>query len=193
MAIIHNFIVLCYFLKMICYLCKSEKNEDEFILRKDGLRYKMCMDCNEEVQKKKLENKGKRLFHTEKDRTCYKCMRFLPVTNFTRRSTGTYFSACKECNKYEFSHTRRARLLEAGGKFTQKEFNDLLKNITHVLCVKGNGLIYHYLNIKKFHGLLIILYQSIHCLSKSMVQMTLQIFNLCVFLVIQKKGIGCDK
>ena len=105
---------------MICYLCKSEKNEDEFILRKDGLRYKMCMDCNEEVQKKKLENKGKRLFHTEKDRTCYKCMRFLPVTNFTRRSTGTYFSACKECNKYEFSHTRRARLLEAGGKFTQK-------------------------------------------------------------------------
>ena len=25
------------------------------------------------------------------------------------------------------THTRRARLLEAGGKFTQKEFNDLLK------------------------------------------------------------------
>ena len=114
-------------LNMICYLCKSEKNVDEFILRRDGLRYKMCKVCNEEVQKKKLVNKGKRLRHTDNSRTCYKCMRFLPVTNFTRRATGTYFSACKECNKYEFSHTRRARLHEAGGKFTQKEFNELLK------------------------------------------------------------------
>ena len=34
--------------------------------------------------------------------------------NFTKRSVGTYFSACKECNKYEFQHTRRARLAEGG-------------------------------------------------------------------------------
>ena len=54
-------------------------------------------------------------------------MRFLPTINFTQRATGTYFSACKECNKFEFQHTRRARLLEAGGKFTQKEFNSLLE------------------------------------------------------------------
>ena len=90
---------------MICYLCKCDKDETEFIIRKDGLRYKMCKVCNEDVQKKKLENKGKRLCHTETARTCYKCMRFLPTNNFTRRATGTYFSACKECNKYDFQHT----------------------------------------------------------------------------------------
>ncbi len=100
---------------MICYLCKCDKDETEFIIRKDGLRYKMCKVCNEDVQKKKLENKEKRLYHTETAKTCYMCMRFLPTNNFTRRATGTYFSACKECNKYEFQHTRRARLLEAGG------------------------------------------------------------------------------
>ena len=54
-------------------------------------------------------------------------MRFLPNNNFTLRATGTYYSACKECNKYEFQHTRRARILEAGGTFTQKEFSDLLE------------------------------------------------------------------
>ena len=112
---------------MFCYLCKCDKDETEFIKRKDGLRYKMCKVCNEDVQKKKLDNKGRRLYHTDTARTCYKCMRFLPTNNFTRRATGTYFSACKECNKYEFQHTRRARLLEAGGTFTQKEFNDLLQ------------------------------------------------------------------
>jgi len=112
---------------MICYLCKIEKDENEFIIRKDGLRYKMCKICNEEVQKKKFKNKSKRLEHTSTHRTCYKCMRFLTVDNFTRRATGTYYSACKECNKYEFQHTRRSRLSEAVGKFTQKEFNELLK------------------------------------------------------------------
>ena len=111
---------------MICYLCKSEKNVDEFILRRDGLRYKMCKVCNEEVQKKKLEIKGKRLTHSKTHRTCYKCMRFLPSALFTKRATGTYFSACKECNKYEFQHVRRARLMKVGGKFTTKEFNALL-------------------------------------------------------------------
>ena len=111
---------------MICYLCNNDKDENEFIIRKDGLRYKMCKICNEDVQKKRLENKGKRLKHTDKGRTCYKCMRFLPTSNFTRRATGTFFSACKECNKFEFQHTRRARLLQAGGKFTKKEFDYLL-------------------------------------------------------------------
>ena len=112
--------------KMKCYLCNLEKREDDFIVRKDGIRYKMCKICNRDVQRKKAAN-GKKLHHTLENRTCYKCMRFLPNTNFTKRSVGTYFSACKECNKYEFQHTRRARLAEAGGKFTKKEFDELIK------------------------------------------------------------------
>ena len=39
-----------------------------------------------------------------------KCMRLLEKERFTRRSKGSYFSACKECNKYEFAHLRRSRL-----------------------------------------------------------------------------------
>ena len=115
---------------MICYLCNIDKTIEDFIVRKDGLRYKMCKSCNLEVQKKRLENKGKRLNHTDEHRTCYKCMRLLPNKEFTRRATGTYYSACKDCNKYEFAHKRRVRLLEAGGTFTQKEFDELLKKYT---------------------------------------------------------------
>ena len=112
-----------------CYLCKKDKEIEEFTLRKDGLRYQMCKLCNLDVQKRKKGNKGK-LRHTDSSRTCYKCERFLPNNQFTLRSSGTYFSACKECNKYEFSHRRRSRLLMAEGNFTTKEFNDLLKKIT---------------------------------------------------------------
>ena len=65
-----------------CYLCDATKPLKEFIKRKDGIYYRMCKDCNEEVQKKKLENPGKRLKHTDTHRTCYKCMRFLENTNF---------------------------------------------------------------------------------------------------------------
>ena len=81
----------------------------------------MCMACNNEVQVKKLADPGKRLTHTDTHRTCYKCMRVLEVTNFIRRSTGIYYSACKECNKYEFAHVRRARKLNSTRSFTFQE------------------------------------------------------------------------
>ncbi len=111
-----------------CYLCKTEKDLNSFIRRKDGRYYRMCMPCNEEVQKKKLEKKkGKKNIHTATHRTCYKCQRFLTNDNFTKRSVGTYFSACKECNKYGFAQTRRSRLMNSEGSFTSKEFNEKLK------------------------------------------------------------------
>jgi len=110
----------------LCYLCKREKNISEFILRKDGIRYKMCAACNADVQRKKEKAGKQRLKHTDSHRTCYKCMRFLANSEFTRRATGTYFSACKDCNKYGFGHLRRARVKNAEGSFTAKEFNDLL-------------------------------------------------------------------
>ena len=111
-----------------CYLCKVEKPWDEFIQRKDGIYYQMCRVCNDEVQAKKLANPRKRLPHTETHRTCYKCMRVLEVNNFIRRATGTYYSACKECNRYTFAHVRRARKLNSTGSFTVKEFAELLSN-----------------------------------------------------------------
>ena len=40
-----------------CYLCNQEKNLEEFIQRKDGIYYRMCKTCNEEVQKKKFKVK----------------------------------------------------------------------------------------------------------------------------------------
>jgi len=54
-------------------------------------------------------------------------MRLLEKERFTRRSKGSYFSACKECNKYEFAHLRRSRLQKSEGRFTSKEFQQLLK------------------------------------------------------------------
>lgn len=108
-----------------CYLCKQEKSLDSFIERDDGIRYRMCKQCNADVQLKKSNNT--KLQHTDTHRTCYKCMRILTVCQFTRRSNGTYFSACKECNRYVFGQTRRCRLKNVEGSFTAAEFNDLLK------------------------------------------------------------------
>mgnify|MGYP001243908819 CR=1 FL=1 len=109
-----------------CYKCKTDKDLIQFTRRKDGKYYRMCKSCNEKLHLGK--NKGKRLKHTDTHRTCYKCQRVLLVENFTRRATGIYFSACKECNKYGFGQTRRARLLNAEGNFTSKEFNNKLKD-----------------------------------------------------------------
>ena len=53
-------------------------------------------------------------------------MRVLKNESFVRRSTGIYFSACKECNKYGFAQTRRARLVASEGSFTSKEFKEKL-------------------------------------------------------------------
>ena len=51
-----------------CYLCKTEKPLEDFIVRKDGIRYRMCRQCNSEVQAKKHRNP--KLEHTETHRTC---------------------------------------------------------------------------------------------------------------------------
>ena len=88
------------------------------------------MQISREPDSSKLKGvklKRIRLKHTSTHRTCYKCRRFLHVNNFTRRKVGTYFSACKECNKYFFQQKRRALLAQTEGSFTAKEFQDLLK------------------------------------------------------------------
>lgn len=96
----------------------------------------MCIDCNNKLHIAK--NSKKKLHHTDTHRTCYLCKRFLTVNNFVRRATGTYFSACKECNKFVFAQRRRARLLNAKGKFTTKEFQEKLKQYPACPICKRN-------------------------------------------------------
>ena len=108
-----------------CYLCKADKALDNFIKKRNNTHYNMCRSCLSEVLLKKSKGK-KRLHHTVTARTCYLCRRFLPVSEFTRRATGTYFSACKDCNRNVFAQRRRARLADAEGSFSTEEWEALL-------------------------------------------------------------------
>jgi 5-methylcytosine-specific restriction endonuclease McrA len=72
-----------------------------------------------------------RLTHTATDRTCYLCRRFLPVASFTSRTNGTYFSACKDCNRHVFAQRRRARLAGAGGSYSLAQWQALVATYTH--------------------------------------------------------------
>jgi 5-methylcytosine-specific restriction endonuclease McrA len=110
-----------------CYVCKTSKPLKAFTLRRDGRHYRMCSDCLSKSLSKNADGRRRKLSHTDTHRTCYKCSRLLPCELFTKRANGTYFSACKECNKYEFQQVRRSRLLDVGGSFTTGEFFALLR------------------------------------------------------------------
>ena len=118
--------------KRRCYLCEVTKPISDFIQRIDSRYYRMCRTCFSAVLKKRDGEKSRRLKHTKTHRTCYLCRRFLPVNQFTRRKTGTYFSACKDCNKNVFGPRRRARLNKSDGSFTTKEWEALLAK--HKCC-----------------------------------------------------------
>lgn len=110
-----------------CYVCKEEKPLSSFSLRRDGRHYRMCGACLSKSLEKKSLGTRRKLLHNDTHRTCYKCSRVLPCEQFTKRANGSFFSACKECNKYEFQQVGRARLLSVGGSFTTEEFQTLLK------------------------------------------------------------------
>ena len=110
-----------------CYLCKVPKPLTHFIQRVDSTHYNMCRACLSEVLSRKSGRKKQRLHHTDAKRTCYLCRRFLPTEKFTRRSNGTYFSGCKDCNLNVFAQRRRARMKGAAGSFTTKEWNELIE------------------------------------------------------------------
>jgi 5-methylcytosine-specific restriction endonuclease McrA len=109
-----------------CYRCQVEKPLDAFILRIDARHYNMCRSCLSEVLAQSSSGKKVRLKHTPTHRTCYLCRRFLPVESFTLRSNGTYFSACKVCNRHVFAQRRRARLKGAVGSYTRAEWEALV-------------------------------------------------------------------
>jgi hypothetical protein len=121
-----------------CYRCKQPKSAGDFITRVDDRHYRMCRACVSEVLQARPGQKKGRLPHTETHRTCYLCRRLLPNGAFTRRRGGSYFSACKECNRHVFAQRRRARLAEAGGSYTVAEWRELVAR--HDRCPDCAGI-----------------------------------------------------
>ncbi|MSR36948.1 MAG: HNH endonuclease [Gemmatimonadetes bacterium] len=109
-----------------CYRCKKAKSPTRFTRRRDGRVYDMCRGCVSEVLQRRPLATRTRLHHTASHRTCYLCTRSLTKAHFTRRTVGTYFSACKDCNSLVFAQRRRARLLAAEGEFTRAEWELVL-------------------------------------------------------------------
>jgi len=112
---------------MRCYRCGLEKSDDAFTQRVDERHYRMCRACVSEILTVRTGSKKTRLPHTKTHRICYLCRRTLPNDRFTRRSNGTHFSACKDCNRHVFAQRRRARLNAAGGSYTLAEWQALLQ------------------------------------------------------------------
>ena len=82
---------------------------DDHPRRIDGIddkHYGFCRGCAYAVRR---QPEGKKLTHGDAERTCYLCRRTMDTANFTKRSSGSYFSACKECNKWSLSARSRAK------------------------------------------------------------------------------------
>ena len=116
--------------KKRCYRCSIEKPLLHFIQRVDDRHYSMCRVCVTEILSSRPRKK-ERLNHTTTHRTCYLCRRLQPNSDFTQRSNGTFFSACKECNKNVFAQRRRARMAASGGTFTTEEWENKLALYDH--------------------------------------------------------------
>jgi hypothetical protein len=110
----------------MCYRCGERKSAALFTRRIDDRHYRMCQACVSEILAARPSGGRERLAHTATHRTCYLCRRVLSVADFTRRSNGSYFSACKACNRHVFAARRRARLEGAGGTHTRAEWDALL-------------------------------------------------------------------
>ena len=111
--------------KKRCYRCEALKPLEAFIQKRNNTSYDMCSTCLSEILTGTAREPKRRLPHTATTRVCYLCRRELPNIGFTRRSNGTYFSACKACNVNVFAHRRRARLAAAEGTFTTAEWEAL--------------------------------------------------------------------
>lgn len=120
-----------------CYRCCKSKPLSAFTLRVDERHYNMCRACVSEIVTRRGGARKQRLPHTSTERICYLCRRQLPNSLFTRRSNGTFFSACKECNRHVFGHRRRARLNAAEGAYTVEEWHALVALFEHCpMCLR---------------------------------------------------------
>jgi len=113
-----------------CYRCGEVKPPAAFTSRIDDRHYRMCRECVSTILLRRSSGK-QRLLHTATERICYLCRRQLPNTSFTKRSNGTYFSACKDCNRHVFAQRRRARLQAAEGSYSTAEWKALVAQYQH--------------------------------------------------------------
>jgi 5-methylcytosine-specific restriction endonuclease McrA len=109
-----------------CYRCDAKKPLEAFTQRVDDRHYSMCRSCVSEILLTRGDQRKVRLPHTELERICYLCRRTLENARFTRRSNGTYFSACKDCNRHVFAQRRRVRMRAVGGCYTVDQWQALL-------------------------------------------------------------------
>ncbi len=122
-----------------CYRCLRTKPLDAFIQRLDDRHYRMCRSCVSEILLARPVRK-ERLAHSTSARTCYLCRRTLPTGEFTRRSNGTFFSACKACNRHVFAQRRRARLKAVGGSYSLAEWTALVAKYDRCpMCLRAWG------------------------------------------------------
>ncbi len=120
-----------------CYRCGIAKPLSEFTLRVDDRHYNMCRACVSEILSRRPAEKKERLLHTATLRTCYLCRRMLPVDYFTKRSNGTYFSVCKDCNRHVFAQRRRARIAASGGSYAVADWDALVAQYSRCpLCLR---------------------------------------------------------
>jgi hypothetical protein len=120
-----------------CYRCWQLKPAEAFTRRIDDRHYAMCRACVSEIITTRNGPKKRRLSHTALERICYLCRRTLPNGQFTKRSNGTYFSACKDCNRHVFAQRRRARLNAADGSYSLSEWQALVALYEHCpLCLR---------------------------------------------------------
>lgn len=120
-----------------CYRCGMSKAISHFTERIDDRHYRMCRACVSEILLARSKSKT-RLPHTTTRRVCYLCRRTLPVGHFTKRSDGTFFSACKACNRHVFGHRRRARLAAAAGSYTVAEWRALVASYDRCpMCLRA--------------------------------------------------------
>ena len=119
-----------------CYRCGLTKPLSSFTTRVDDRHYRMCRACVSEILLARSRGKT-RLSHTATHRVCYLCRRTLPVARFTRRTNGTFFSACKPCNRHVFGQRRRARLIAAAGGYTVSEWQVVVAAYDHCpMCLR---------------------------------------------------------
>lgn len=117
-----------------CYRCGLDHPLANFIQKKNNKTYDLCSTCLRSILEtgRQRRRRGEPLPHTDTHRVCYLCRQTKLNSGFTRRTNGTYFSACKDCNVNVFAHRRRARLLDAEGSFSTAEWLAVLAQ--HPCC-----------------------------------------------------------
>jgi len=122
-----------------CYRCGVERPLAPFIAKKNSTFHDMCSPCLSAILARQQSTSRARLTHIATSRTCYLSHRGLAPTEFTRRSNGTYFLACRDCTVNVFTHRRLGRMLAAEGSFTTDELLNVLGRFPACPSAVGRG------------------------------------------------------